>query len=67
MHLRHTGGTYVHRATSDLKAIADFLRHTTTRMADQIYVQDADGRRRDVAHRLEALSPQRREERDSAP
>ena len=63
MHLRHTGGTYVHRETGDLKAVADFLRHTTTRMADQIYVQDADGRRRDAARRLEALSPQRRTRR----
>jgi len=66
MHLRHTGGTYVHRATGDLKAVADFLRHTTTRMADQIYVQDADGRRREVARRLEALEPGRRTPSDVA-
>jgi integrase len=37
--LRHTGASIAYRATHDMKAVADRLRHTSVRMLDTTYVK----------------------------
>lgn len=45
--LRHSGASLAYAATHDLKATAERLGHTSTRMVDTVYLklyQDADRR-----------------------
>jgi integrase len=53
--LRHSGASVAYAATHDLKATADRLGHTSTRMVDTVYLklyQDADRRVADAIDKL---------------
>jgi integrase len=53
--LRHTGASLAYAATRDMKAVAERLGHTSTRMMDTVYVEvytDASARVADAIDRL---------------
>jgi integrase len=54
--LRHSGASVGYLATRDLKAVAARLGHTSTRMADTIYVQLYDETGRSVAEAISTLA-----------
>jgi integrase len=51
--LRHTGASLAYNATHDLKATADRLGHTSTRMVDTVYVKLYDDVSRGVADAID--------------
>ncbi|MEP6973256.1 MAG: site-specific integrase [Actinomycetota bacterium] len=53
--LRHTGASLAYAATHDLKATAERLGHTSTRMVDTTYVRLYEDATRDVADAIDAL------------
>lgn len=54
--LRHSGASLAYLATRDLKAVAARLGHTSTRMADTVYVGLYDETGRSVAEAISALA-----------
>lgn len=55
-HLRHTGASLVLEAGGNLKDVAERLGHTTTRMADELYVELYESRGRELVARMERLA-----------
>lgn len=55
-HLRHTGASLVLEVGGNLKDVADRLGHTTTRMADELYVELYEHRGKHIADRLNDLA-----------
>lgn len=53
--LRHTGASVAYNATRDLKATADRLGHTSTRMVDTVYVKLYDDVSREVADAIDEV------------
>ena len=53
--LRHSGASLAYRATRDLKAVAARLGHTSTRMADTVYVEQYAEASRAVADAIDEL------------
>jgi len=53
--LRHTGASLAYLATHDLKATADRLGHTSTRMVDTVYVKLYDDVAREVADAIDEV------------
>jgi integrase len=53
--LRHTGASLAYAATHDLKATAERLGHTSTRMVDTVYVKLYEKASREVADAIDAL------------
>jgi integrase len=53
--LRHTGASVAYAATRDLKAVADRLGHTSTRMVDPVYLDVYPDAARAVADAIDDL------------
>ncbi|MDP9329833.1 MAG: site-specific integrase [Actinomycetota bacterium] len=53
--LRHTGASLAYRATGDMKAVAERLGHTSTRMMDTVYVKLYPEVSRGVADAIDRL------------
>ncbi|MGZ4141366.1 MAG: site-specific integrase, partial [Actinomycetota bacterium] len=62
-HLRHTGASLVLAAGGNPKDVAERLGHTTTRMADELYVELYESRGRDLVARMETLAAETRPKR----
>ena len=59
--LRHTGASLAYAATGDMKAVAERLGHTSTRMVDTVYVKvyaEASAKVADAIDRLVRESTQ---------
>ena len=54
-HLRHTGASLVLEAGGTLKDVSERLGHTTTRMADELYVELYQERGRAIADRMNEM------------
>lgn len=53
--LRHTGASLAYHATKDIRAVADRMGHTSTRMVDQVYVELYDDVSREVSDAIDDL------------
>jgi integrase len=53
--IRHTGASLAYAATRDLKAVAQVLGHTSTRMMDTVYVELSADASASVADAIDEL------------
>lgn len=54
--LRHTGASIAYNATGNMKAVANRLGHTNTRMVDDVYVQVYRATDRELADAIDAMA-----------